>query len=114
MKAYIAFFAGDIAHLAPLSGQNLDQVLVRIRDEYGYGKSIPESEQDGYTYQDIVTPDPEDDKIEVWELDTDTGKCKIVWGFWGWYWGTEWSESGLDQGIIPGNNKSLYEIAMTE
>lgn len=182
MKAYIAFFDGDISDLAPLCGQTLEQVLIHIRDQYGFGQmgrvrwdeeenvgaatpTPPDMEvapmilcQHGNpdlsmasvesfrsklcptclaeygdhwfeTYRRQLeaeaahaakadeeerwqTPDPEDDKIEVWELDIENCSCQVVWGFWGWHW--RMPEHLEEQGTIPGCPKPLYDLAMEE
>ena|SRR6266496_5551143 len=117
MKSYIATFHGDIEDLAPLCHRTLEGLLHRINIVYGYGtqvKDLPSTHRAhrwGYDDENdsFYTPDPEDDKIEIWELNTDTNECKVVWGFFGWHWTVP---EGLEQGIMPDNDKSLYELAM--
>lgn len=56
------------------------------------------------------TPDPEDDRIVVWEF-TNNESRKAVWAFCGWHWDLD--ELGLtEQGKLPGDTNSLYDIAM--
>jgi len=55
-----------------------------------------------------LTPDPEDDRILIWEIQNN-GKNKVVWHFSGWHWDA--GEFSLPQGTLPGDNKSLYELA---
>lgn len=59
-------------------------------------------------FPDEDTPDPEDDRILVWEI-LETGHAKVVWHFSGWHWDA--NEFNLPQGKLPGHEKSLYEIA---
>jgi hypothetical protein len=54
------------------------------------------------------TPDPEDDRIVVWEI-AEGKTMKAVWHFSGWHWSSE--ELGIPQGSLPGDHASLYEIA---
>ena len=56
-------------------------------------------------------PDPEDDRLLVWEV-LPTGHSKVVWHFSGWHWPQD--EFGLPQGTLPGDDRSLYEIAMSD
>jgi hypothetical protein len=57
------------------------------------------------------TPDPEDDRIVVWELQAGE-TLKAVWHFSGWHWDSE--EFGLSQGTLPGDKSSLYDLAMED
>lgn len=109
MKAYFARFDGDISHLEPVAGKSLEECLSNVRSKHRFGQKV----KDKYfpDEETVFTPDPEDDKIEVWEIDTDTASAKVVWGFWGWHWPVP---DGLEQGILPGDNKSLYEISSEE
>ena len=55
------------------------------------------------------TPDPEDDRILIWEITSD-GHQKVVWHFSGWHWdfgARDVSEEDLEQGALPGDLKSL-------
>jgi hypothetical protein len=56
-------------------------------------------------------PDPEDDRILVWEI-LPSGHKKVVWHFSGWHWDSD--EFGLDQGKYLGHEKSLYEECIEE
>jgi hypothetical protein len=56
-----------------------------------------------------TTPDPEDDRILIWEILT-TGHKKVVWHFSGWHWDAE-EFYNLEQGKLIGDEKSLYSIA---
>ncbi len=53
------------------------------------------------------SPDPEDDRILIWEI-ADGGYKKVVWHFSGWHWNSE--EFGLPQGELKGDGKSLYNM----
>lgn len=54
------------------------------------------------------SPDPEDDRILIWEI-LPSGHKKVVWHFSGWHWDAD--EFGLGQGSLPGDQTSLYELA---
>lgn len=56
------------------------------------------------------TPDPEDDRILIWEI-LHSGHKKVVWHFSGWHWSHD--EYGA-QGALPGDNESLYSIACSD
>lgn len=58
-----------------------------------------------------VSPDPEDDRILVWEVLVSEHK-KVVWHFSGWHWDSD--EFGLPQGALPGDGESLYGKIMRE
>ena len=59
-----------------------------------------------------VTPDPEDDRIVIWELVVGE-TMKSVAHFSGWHW--SWDEmGGAKELILPGDTKSLYAIAMED
>ena len=107
MKLYVATFHCDIAEYPPLVASTLPSVLYLIQRTYRYGLLAQDHED---TFSDYVTPDPEDDKIEVWCFDTN-GNADIVWGFWGWHWSIPAEPADLQQGIMPGNTESLYTLA---
>lgn len=56
-------------------------------------------------------PDPEDDRIVIWEL-TPGKKKKAVWHFSGDHFDAD--EFGIPQGHLLGAKESLYEIATAE
>jgi hypothetical protein len=58
-----------------------------------------------------TTPDPEDDRILIWEI-LPTCHKKVVWHFSGWHWNAE--EFGLDHGTLPGDAHCLYFLACNE
>jgi hypothetical protein len=58
------------------------------------------------------TPDPEDDRILIWEV-LENGHKKVVWHFSGWHWDCE-EFPGLDQGKLPSDNTNLYSLAMED
>lgn len=103
MKVYVAYFYGDL-EIAPMADSSLEDLLNEIVKETGWGRKIP-----NYDQRTHYTPDPEDDKIEIWECDGQNKTCKVVWGFYGWHWNIP---VGMKQGILPGHKKSLYELAM--
>jgi hypothetical protein len=53
-------------------------------------------------------PDPEDDRILIWEV-LPSGHKKVIWHFSGWHWIQD--EFG-EQGKYKGHEKSLYEECM--
>lgn len=57
------------------------------------------------------TPDPEDERILIWEV-LPTGHRKVVWGFFGWHWGSD--DYACGQCALPGDAEDLYSIAMKE
>lgn len=122
MKMYVATFHGDIADKAPIAAHSLEDCLRLIQESYDYGKMVDEIISENETWTTYVTPDPEDDKIEIWEYDPENLVHRVVWGFWGWHWqmpeftNDDFVETrdGSGQGIMPGNSKSLYELAMEE
>ncbi|MBU2556138.1 MAG: hypothetical protein KKF98_16935 [Bacteroidetes bacterium] len=66
-------------------------------------------EEEGIDIEEFpTTPDPEDDRILIWEFQSD-GSAKVVWHFSGWHWDAD--EFGLPQGQLPGDNESLYKLA---
>ena len=56
----------------------------------------------------IGYPDPEDDRILVWEV-LPSGHKKVVWHFSGWHWDAD--EFGLPQGCYLGDTQSVNEIS---
>lgn len=57
------------------------------------------------------TPDPEDDRILIWEVLPSLHR-KVVWHFSGWHHSQE--EFGIDQGSLPGDDRSLYALALSD
>ena len=60
-------------------------------------------------------PDPEDDRIVVWEFDTNTSppQAKVVWVFNGWHWHHDvlpGMEDGYVNSALPGCDLSLYQM----
>ena len=55
------------------------------------------------------TPDPEDDRILVWEI-LPTGHKKVVEHFSGWHWNAD--EFGIEQMTLPGDDAPLINLAM--
>lgn len=83
---------------------NLDEALNAIAEDFPF-EDVPFSEGESVRR----TPDPEDDRIVVWEINPGE-KMIPVWTFCGWHWSSD--DLGLGQGTLPGDDKSLYEIAM--
>lgn len=115
-----------IERLGDISGKtyhhSLDEALAQLRKEYP--KLIDMREAIAHIVADAIiaylkehnvdldeipnTPDPEDDRILIWEIQSD-GQAKVVWHFSGWHWNAD--EFDLPQGTLPGDNISLYELA---
>lgn len=65
-----------------------------------------------------LLPDPEDDRILVYEANPDTGKVMVRWRFCGWHWPRD-DMPGMDisnDELTLKNGKviSLYDIAMSD
>lgn len=58
------------------------------------------------------TPDPEDDRIVVWELETGKKKTPVV-AFVGWHWSMTDLPGAIDM-TLPGDEMTLYDIAMED
>lgn len=61
-----------------------------------------------------VFPDPEDDRIVIWEV-LDSGHRKVVWHFSGWHWDSNGGDlvgGPLAQGKLRGHSKSYYDEVM--
>jgi len=58
------------------------------------------------------TPDPEDDRILIWEV-LPSGHKRVVWHFSGWHWDAE-EFPYLEQGSLIGDKDSLYGLAMED
>lgn len=106
---YIAEFLGDLRD--PMRAYStLDAALDAIKAQFG----ARERNIDGDEY--YATPDPEDDRIVVWEA-VPGETCKVVWHFSGWHWDGEACDlpgGPLPQGKLPGFHMSLYDLAMTD
>jgi len=110
MKIYVATFHGDLEE-HPMVNVSLDNLLLNIQGKYGFGKQIEEEDGIKIDWESYYAPDPEDDKIEIWEYDSENYSARVVWGFWGWHWSIP---EGLTQGKLPGDEKTLYEKAMVD
>lgn len=113
MKVYLATFHGDLERnedLHPLADSSLEGLLSQIVDLTGWGtKHIEQDTDEDEQYVYYVTPDPEDDKVEIWEIDSEEKSAKIICGFFGWHWQIP---EDAEQMILPGHTKTLYELAM--
>ena len=91
---YVVERLGDITGLS--LHDNLEQALVQIESECPM--------DDG----ERIAPDPEDDRILVWEV-LPGGHKKVVWHFSGWHWdSSEFYE--LEQGSLPSDPRNLYSM----
>jgi hypothetical protein len=93
---YIVERLGDIDGLS--RHESLDNALAALSSEF------PQIEGG---IRDI---DTEDNRLLVWEV-LPSGHKKVVWHFSGDHWNAD--EFGLEQGSLPGDDKSLYEMAYT-
>lgn len=109
-KIYVATFHGDISEFKPMVDDDLESLLRRMAKEHGWGEVTVE-EYDDDRWEVVSGPDPEDDKIEVWEYDAHYKNARIVWGFWGWHWAIP---EGLEQGKLPDQDVSLFKLALNE
>lgn len=107
IRDYLVTVEGDLDDV-PVGGfDTLRHALMYVFDRY----SGPPDE-DG----SIPTPDPEDDRILVWERTT-SGHAKVVWHFSGWHYPSKYENldgSVVEQGALPEHNKPLYIIAMEQ
>jgi hypothetical protein len=59
-------------------------------------------------------PDPEDDRLLIWQLDD---QARVCWHCSGWHYNGDAGDldvTGLAQGCLPGQRVSLHEAAMDE
>ena len=98
-----------IERLGDISGKTfhgtLDDALQQLSKEY------PKKKWEGEDEEEQTTPDPEDDRILIWEI-LDTNHSKVVWHFSGWHWNA--NEFGIPQGTLPGHPKDLYSMALED
>mgnify|MGYP001590820570 CR=1 FL=1 len=92
--AYIVERLGDIDGLSRHA--SLDDALRALSKEFGLN-------EDG-----IREIDSEDNRLLVWEV-LPSGHKKVVWHFSGDHWRGD--EFDLEQGSLPGDDKSLYAMA---
>jgi len=100
---YIIERLGDISGLT--IHNSLEEALEQLEKEYPL-----EYNGKGEIYRE--TPDPEDDRILIWEV-LPSGHKKVVWHFSGWHWDSE-EFYNLEQGKLPSDTRSLYHIALDD
>lgn len=111
---YVIKAEGDVYSLsgrAVIDGKwftSLEGALEHLSSEYPFEEEILE---DGTTFRKRSTPDPEDDKIEIYEV-LPSGHSKPVWGFYGWHYSTE--NSPVGQCSLPGDSEDLYTLAVRD
>lgn len=91
---------------------SLLDALSWLHHNEGWGKYIKNADYEEW----YETPDPEDDRILIWELAPEK-IGKVVWHFSGWHWSSDANEfvgGPLPQGKLPGFDKTLYELAMDD
>jgi hypothetical protein len=103
-----------IERLGDISGEtihgSLEDALKELDGEY---RPLTEEEKQEYgitTHRN--TPDPEDDRILIWEV-LPSGHKKVVWHFSGWHWDSQ-EFYGLGQGTLLGDEKDLCSIALED
>jgi hypothetical protein len=65
----------------------------------------------GETTEGRSTPDPEHDRILIWEI-LPSGHKKVLEHFSGWHWNAD--EFGIPQMTLPGDEKPLIDLAMQD
>lgn len=98
-KIFVATFHGDLErnleNPGPRVNNSIESLLQDLKEEFGWGKVKGEiccqhvcmdGNCESIYHETNITPDPEDDKVEIWQFDTDDKSAQIVWGFWGWHW----------------------------
>lgn len=91
-RAFVVEVEGDLLDHDPVWFETLYDALEYI------GRTYPE-------------PDPEDDRILVWEM-LPSGHSKVVWHFSGWHYNSEYANLDgivVPQGKLLGDTESLYE-----
>lgn len=110
-------FYGDLEG-SPHSYSSLEAALDDLAREWGW-KRDEWRRLDKFGNQigrEPYTPDPEDDRVVIWKHEPGE-ESKAVWHFSGWHWSFDADDlpgGPLDQGKLPGWDKSLYELAMAE
>lgn len=89
---------------------SLEQTLDFLSAEYPMQPNIGGENPDQIVR---ATPDPEDDKIVIWEV-LPTGHRKAVWGFFGWHHSSSAESYACGQSSLPGDSESLFSLAMAE
>ena len=107
---YVIERLGDLEDEANTVASTLEAALEQLSAEYPYGN--PEDIGEGVQGVSRVTPDPEDDRILIWEV-LETGHRRVVWHFSGWHWSSD-EFAHLGQGRLPGDEDDLYSIALRD
>lgn len=92
--SFIVERLGDIDGLSRHA--SLDDALDALSQEFGLNE------------EGIRNIDTEDDRVLIWEV-LPSGHKKVVWHFSGDHWRGD--EFDLEQGALPGDEKSLYAMA---
>lgn len=111
MKVYLATFHGDLERLdlPPLADSSLEGLLNQIVEITGWGTKIVEEWDDEEDFTSYCSPDPEDDKVEIWEIDNEQKSARVICGFFGWHWQTP---EGATEMILPGHTETLMDLVM--
>jgi hypothetical protein len=112
VAVYVVQMLGDLPRgkFAPFYPfHTLEDALGFLRSEWG------DQTTGGFSDEELIwdTPDPEDDRIVIWEVAPPY--MRAVWHFSGWHWEYDASDlvgGPLEQGVLPGHDRSLYELAM--
>jgi hypothetical protein len=121
MSVHIVEFKGDLPRTRNKDGcdkphafYNLNEALAFLIELF-LKDAEPDEDGPGMYYPHL--PDPEDDRIIVWEAHPDSGEVKAVWQFSGWHWEHDAADlpgGPLPQGKLPGLSATLYELATRE
>lgn len=122
MASYEIRFYGDLKGQS-VSYSSLEDALNNLSREWGWigQHEIKDSYGNTIGYTAKFTPDPEDDRVVVWEHKAGY-ESVAVWHFSGWHWSFDAEDlpgGPLDQGVLPTDipfykEKALYTIAMEE
>lgn len=123
MAHYYFEFLGDLEGTCAETFDSKEAALETLAREWGFmgGAEIVDRWGNKIGYTPRYIPDPEDDRVLLWEV-SDEGR-KLVWHFSGWHWSFDAEElpgGPLDQGSLPTDypgtywDKPLYSLAMED
>lgn len=88
---------------------SLEGALAFLSEEY----PLQTETIDGKEFISRLTPDPEDDRILIWEI-LPSGHRRAVWGFFGWHWSHSEQNYACGQGKLPGDDDDLFLLAVRD
>lgn len=121
MAKYYFEFLGDLEGVCTETFPSKEMALYALAKDWGFIDQEPIYDRWGnkISWGERFIPDPEDDRVLLWEV-SDEGR-KVVWHFSGWHWSFDCNElpgGPLEQGTLPHEgtywNKPLYELAMQD